>query len=376
MGNMGDSAVEDHVFRSGTAISVIILWVKVMAFLRNVLIDFAVFVGGVFYVVRRLAAFLMALVIILIAFAQMLTTVFQETEYCLDQPNNSRDGLNETELANLRIAEIQCDDNQIRPFCDIWSSFLIMYTMLLGEVDEGAFADSKVATYLFVLFMFLVVILLANVLIAIVTDSYKVIQDQRAAIVFWTNRLDFVAGMDAILDFVADLEKKLKADMGFGSDDDARRMGSEGVFGKEFWKRLMDLFEDDVDEGYMSIEFICFTLLRVLAAVFIIPFWIALGFLSAGILWPPQIREAVFTSTVSRHSSDTEKEDELRKTQVTLLEQEVKLLRDDLVQELAMDRTQIVQLKSHVAGRKVDIANEMKDIKRIVTMLFEQQSGL
>jgi hypothetical protein len=46
--------------------------------------------------------------------------------------------------------------------------------------------------------MFLVVILLANVLIAIVTDSYKVIQDQRAAIAFWTNRLDFVAEMDAI----------------------------------------------------------------------------------------------------------------------------------------------------------------------------------
>lgn len=48
---------------------------------------------------------------------------------------------------------------------------------------------NRFATLLFIIFMFLVVILLANVLIAIVTDSYKVIQDQRAAIVFWTNRV-------------------------------------------------------------------------------------------------------------------------------------------------------------------------------------------
>lgn len=55
--------------------------------------------------------------------------------------------------------------------------------MLLGEVAPKTFTYSTVAVVLFVLFMFLVVILLANVLIAIVTDSYKVIQDQRAAIV-------------------------------------------------------------------------------------------------------------------------------------------------------------------------------------------------
>lgn len=48
--------------------------------------------------------------------------------------------------------------------------------MLLGEVSEDPFQDSRVGMALFIVFMFLVVILLANVLIAIVTDSYKVIQ--------------------------------------------------------------------------------------------------------------------------------------------------------------------------------------------------------
>jgi hypothetical protein len=53
-------------FRVGTAITVIVLWLKVLAFLRNMLIDFAVFSGGVFYVFRRLVAFLTALTIILV----------------------------------------------------------------------------------------------------------------------------------------------------------------------------------------------------------------------------------------------------------------------------------------------------------------------
>jgi ribosomal protein L29 len=81
----------------------------------------------------------------------------------------------------------------------------------------------------------------------------------------------------------------------------------------------------------------------------------------------------VFTSTVFKHSSDTEREDELRKTQVKQLQQEVAALKDELVQELAMDRTQVVQIKSQVAERKIEIANEMKEIKRIVEVIFARQ---
>ena len=63
-----------------------------------------------------------------------------------------------------------------------WDSLLSVYTMLLGEVSEDAFENSRVGMALFIVFMFLVVILLANVLIAIVTDSYKVIQVRSSAV--------------------------------------------------------------------------------------------------------------------------------------------------------------------------------------------------
>lgn len=246
--------------------------------------------------------------------------------------------------------------------------------MLLGEVDDTNFQDSGVATALFVIFMFLVVILLANVLIAIVTDSYKVIQDQRAAIVFWTNRLDFVAEMDGIAN--GPWRSRLRKALGFGKGGRTQAKGrQESVFGKELWKQIMELFEDDIEEGVFSFDFVVYTLLRVFAAAVVIPLWFTLGLITAGWLWPPQIREAVFTSTVFQHASDTERQNEMRKTQVIQLQQEVKSLNDELLQELALDRSQVVQLKSQVAERKVEINNEMRQIKRIVAVLFERQSS-
>ncbi|EEC43260.1 predicted protein [Phaeodactylum tricornutum CCAP 1055/1] len=360
---MDSGAGDRDTFRVGAAVSVTILWVKLLAYLRNMLIDFAVFVGGVFYVVRRLAAFLLALGLILVAFAQMFYTVFQQTDYCRNQPQNDLD-------YDLILAETRCDASTLRPYCGFWTSFLSVYTMLLGEVDEDDFESSGVAMALFVIFMFLVVILLANVLIAIVTDSYKVIQYQRAAIVFWTNRLDFVAEMDAIAN--GPWKSRVKKSLGM-LDQDEDGAQQRDVFGKDLWKQIMDLFEDDSFDGMSTVDFIAFALLRVVACVFIIPMWLLLGIVTVGWFWPPQVREAVFTSKVSKHSSDTAKEDELRRTQVKQLQQDVIEMRDDLLQELALDRTQIVQMKSQVAERKLEIANEMKQVKRLVTMLFERQ---
>jgi hypothetical protein len=224
--------------------------------------------------------------------------------------------------------------------------------------------------------MFLCVILLANVLIAIITDSYKIIQDQKAAIVFWTNRLDFVAEMDAIAN--GPWKARFYKSLGCGDASETRNISSrqQTVFGKESWKQIMDLFEDEIDASVFSLEFLTYTFLRVMAAVFIIPLWFILGALTVGWLWPPQVREGIFTSSVLAHSSESEKEDELRITQVTKLEQEVVAFKEDMLQELAMDRTNVVQMKSQVAERKTEIANEMKHIKRLVTILFENQSSM
>lgn len=310
-------------------------------------------------VMRRLLAFLVCLMIILIAFSRMFFTLFYETSYCTDQKNQTQEEIN---------AALVCDEYEVKYWCHSWDSFLRVYTMLLGEVDDTIYNNNTFAIILFVIFMLLVVILLANVLIAIVTDSYKIIQDQRAAIVFWTNRLDYIAQMDAI----ANGPWKSRVRRLFGMSEVDRSHNVEVTFGKDVWKALTDLFEYEPDEGVLSFEFFCYMILRICALV-IMPLWILAGALVAGWLWPPQVREKLFTQVVSKHSSESEKEEELRKTQVQRLKVEIDGLKDELMQELAMDRTQVVQIKSSVAERKLEIQNEMKHIKRIVTMLFESQ---
>jgi hypothetical protein len=356
-------------FRTGSALTVIFLWIKVLAFLRNMLVEFAVFVGGVFYVVQRLFAFLISLGVILVGFTQMFLTTYQHTTRCAEYNETDFTKFKSNALTASDYYDICINEDDDFSFCNFWDSFLTVYTMLLGEVDESTFADSAFATALFIIFMFLVVILLANVLIAIVTDSYKVIQDQRAAIVFWTNRLDFVAEMDAIAN--GPWKKRLRGVFGMTDDEDSGN--SETIFGKELWKRLVDLFEDDVEENMFSVEFWAYNFLRVVTALIILPFWVLIGILSAGWLWPPQVREYVFTSTVAKHSSESEREAELRRNQVSMLNKEVKSLKEVVMHELTVDRTQVVQMKSGIADRRADIATEMKHIKRIMTMLFEQQ---
>ena len=97
---------------------------------------------------------------------------------------------------------------------------------------------------------------------------------------------------------------------------------------------------------------------------------------SKGWLWPPQVREAIFTSTVFAHTTDLAKEDEQRRTQIVKLKQEVSELKEDILQELALDRTHVMQLRTQVVERRTEIANEMRDIKRLVALLFERQADM
>jgi hypothetical protein len=176
--------------------------------------------------------------------------------------------------------------------------------------------------------------------------------------------------MDAIAN--GPWKSRLRKSLGMSAID--RSHNVEVTFGKDIWDRLIELFHEEVEDGVFSLEFICYTILRICALI-MIPMWILGGAFVAGWLWPPQVRKKLFTQVISKHSSESDKEEELRKTQIQRLQVEIDGLRDELLQELAMDRTQVVQMKSSVAERKMEIQNEMKHIKRVVTMLFEQQGS-
>jgi hypothetical protein len=286
-----------------------------------------------------------------------------------------------------------CEPVNDDPWCRKWSSVYKTYSMLLGEVDDNDFEGNLLATIFFILYMFGVVIVLANVLIAIVTDSYGVIKNERAgkkcfflvlsvlcnrndsfivlftlAVVFWSNRLDFVAEMDVI---GTNVSNRLKRLTGSSEDDES----SEGVSVSsklgEVWKKFMYLF-DDTDYHYtgISVEFILYNLLRFGIGFIVIPLWLIVGLAVFGILWPPQVREYLLTSSVTFQSEKRE-EEIARLERCEALKQDVSIFHEELKKEQSMSKDDIVNLRVLVSGARSELATEMKDVKRIVMELYE-----
>lgn len=113
---LANNPINDEMFRSGTAIAKGFLWISVISWMKSTQVEFSVFVSGVTYVVERLAAFLLALCVILLMFAQMFYIVYDETELC------------------------SCGETypQANPFphCTFQDSLMKVYTMLMGEIGN------------------------------------------------------------------------------------------------------------------------------------------------------------------------------------------------------------------------------------------------
>jgi ankyrin repeat protein len=365
-----DSPVDRNLFRSGAAFGQGILYVAVIVYLKSTYVDFAVFVGGVLYVVQRLTAFLTAVGVILLAFAQMFYFIYVDGEMCTNrlQP----DDLNYD-------ADLDCRFSH----CSFEESLLRVYSMMMGEIgDEKRYSagpTSLVAQILYVGYAFLVVILLSNVLIAIVTDSYEIIQNDRAAIVFWTNRLDFVAEMDAIT-YGAQRRlgcfRKKKTPMqveeipnapGLVSDDYNDRNGSSDFF-RYGWQQVMLLFDANLYEEIDPIESLVYNIFRIACIVFVIPLWLIMGAATAGWLWPPQVREALFCqkgTTTSRSEIERKKLEQLRTIQTDLTS-----LKSDIVREMTSDRDEMIRMKLEVEGVQAEVLSDLIQVRELITSLL------
>lgn len=382
---------DDHSFRTGASITLAICYLQVLAYLKSILIDFAVFVNTIVYVSSRLAAFLVCLLITVIAFAQMWYTIFRQSSVCLDAAaDEAALPANETEFVyddDLYYPEEpegpeDCEPSVDNPFCEnLYWSFYKSFTMMLGEIDDTIFYWNTFSLILFCIFYFMEVIILLNILIAIITDLYGVVTNDRAAIVFWSNRLAFITDMDMITNgpwkkTVMNLFKLRDPDDEDNKEEEARLMKNQDKvafsYERYLWMKLIECFDPDIDSGGMGM--ILYVPLRVFISMFLIPFWLLLGILSAGWFWPPQVREGLFVQKVSiPEDSGESNELEKRIEEVTDLQKELKSVQENLVGQFLQDRKEVTALKDQVKGIKMELKEEMKNIKAVMTSLFEVQ---
>ena len=275
--------------------------------------------------------------------------------------------------------------------------------MLLGELDLGEFSSDTLAIIFFVVYMFLVVVLLANVLIALVVDSYGVIKIEQAETVFWSNRLEYVAEIHILrlLRYTLFIKKirarETEEDGRRQLEDDPEPVEQASVTCnneddmREFWQSLIDTFDYSERKNalFISFEFWMHTALRIVTAIVIIPMWIIVGILSAGWLWPPQVRERLFRQKLSKsEQTPMHDDDNIKSTHIAILEdqrrlhihfQTIRKNTQEFHSEMNMDfcnrRDQVHHVRKEMKSIRNDMMKEMKEIKQVLSMMFEQHTS-
>lgn len=317
-----------------------LIFICIISFIKSVLVEFSVFVNGVMFVLRRLFTFLIAMMIVIVAFAQIFYFLFHQSDVCMD------------------------DEFPKFAHCSLSYSLLRTIQGLPGEVDYSGYVSTNSATFFFCLYIFVIIILLSNVLIAIVVDNYGVIQDERASAVFWSNRLDYVAEIDGS---IASLLKL------FGQKYDLNKVSFDST-GKASWEYLVNIVKraPETDEILKLVyEFFC--KIFALATLLI---WIVGGICSAGFLWPPQIREYFLNYKVKSGSTDFIEEVSL---QVSKLRKEIHEMKQVSKTQMKNDRKEIIAMKEESKSLQKDVTADMIQIRDIMKMLLElkkQERGL
>jgi len=262
-------------------------------------------------VLIQLGPFLIMLSLVLLMFSYAVHFLFRETPYC----NNS--------------SEFNTLDS-----CKLETSTFSMMTMMMGEmgsiseyvseVDGVVSTEDYIFELTFVFYGFIVVIVLSNMLIAITTDSYAFIKNERAVMVFWSNRLDQVAEnyvFVAILRKLFRREKKKEVQL-VGPTTVQERPGSKGITTEggytsqthrglervlyNYWEGLLDIFSDNMEarsRSYFSFDFLLILCTRLLVIV-IISIWLLVGLATLTVLWPPQIREMCLGHEITATSNN------------------------------------------------------------------------
>jgi len=252
-------------------------------------------------------------------------------------------------------------------FNDYIDTFLLVYTMLLGEVMDAKFSHYPEALIFFVIFMVLMVVLLANVLIAIVTDAYSVIKNERAEIVFWSNRLDYVHEMNAASKLFTN---GLKRCFGGGSDKEiADDKQSDGL--RELWNDLLMTYsESNLDVPVCSSEFWSRLFIRfaILVGLFI---WVLLGICSLTILWPPQIRNFMIGGRISRSDDNNTKRIEQQRSKLTNANNYVKDWQKEISEGRNDSRNELELVRKQIEDFKKYVSHEMDEIRDNISVLLD-----
>ena len=342
------SLVGPELFRKLSTATKGILWIILLRGVKDSFVGFAVFWGGVGYVMARLVTFMVALGAVLVAFAMAFFYVFSTTDYCFRDENGML--LDHWEQAH--------------PHCTFGRSLLKTYTMMMGEVDDGEY-ETTISQILYVLYASLVITLLANVLIAVVTENYGVIKDKRSAMVFWSNRLNSVTEFDAIK--IAG--RTIICALGSPPSDGGARSSENRMHESPQWNTLTSFFKDGSHgmESPGSFHYL-FRCCGAAVAIIIISVWFVLGLATMGLLWPAQIRQKLLCQTKTELLMADMAEDS--QAEMKKLRHDLRHLKTVVLTEKRNDRIEVAKIRKEVEAVQNEVIADLQQVKEIMSTVL------
>jgi len=184
--NVGNK--DDKIMKSANVLTVVFLWLRFLGFLRGTNIKMATFILMLQEISVNVDTFLVVLALILVMFAMLYHILLVDNKSLDDDEWNSFD-------------------------TSLWK----VWGYSIGEVDESAFPTES-SYFLFTAFGLTIVIIMMNILIAIVSDSYTDAVN-RSAPLFWRARVELIAEYEPLLpklyddDVVALMDQKILRDI-------------------------------------------------------------------------------------------------------------------------------------------------------------------
>lgn len=250
-----------------------------------------------------------------------------------------------------------------RALCTVRDSYVTLYLLFLGTplIDTDSGAEDNLSTGLVVLivaFLALLLFLVLNLMVLIVVEATKLDMHEVALDSYWGRLLTFLYAVWDLTSCFARRRHTLHSspmgkwatraavsrppvkELNYSSLENRWNYNVLSVLGADTKRtNLWYLDCEGASESQVALFF------RRIASVLVLAMWTAAGFLTCGLLWPPQIRRWMFRTVKSRNGS-----------------------RDNLESSTLISgvRCELLQLKLMSYGKLSDVQRDIRELHELL----------
>mmetsp|Transcript_9421 Transcript_9421/g.14537 ORF Transcript_9421/g.14537 Transcript_9421/m.14537 type:complete len:1257 (+) Transcript_9421:193-3963(+) len=318
-----------------------LLWANIIAFLTRWWHGMAVFIGGMFQLGELFVWPSITALVFIIGFAQMFHTL----------------SLNDTTVDCKVVLGS-------RPLCDVWDSYVAVYLLLLGtplvDTIEPGKDDLSVSVIVLIASCSLLLILfIINMIISVVLGVIQLKWVTKVSARYWESKLVHLFIFKTISSSICGCGMRWQ-----------NRLNTQSAFVEEYLANCLENLWDACTSTLFGMPVTkipsCFavdilhkpgmTFFFRLLIILCIPIWMFVGFITFGILWPPQVRRWFFRPSCQSEYPGRDKVG-FESSQFTSIQNELE------------------QLKDMCYGETQQVHNEISELQKMIVLMLKKNKG-